>query len=294
MKGIILAGGMGTRLHPVTKGVTKQLLPIYDKPMIYYSLSTLMLAGIRDVLIISKPEDLPIFERLFGSGENIGMNFEYKIQIEPKGIAEAFLIGEEFIADDNVCLILGDNIFYGHNLSARLKSAVKIVEEQGDAVIFGYHVNHPELYGIIEYDKKGKVISLEEKPVVPKTNCAAVGLYFYNNDVVDLAKNITASRRGELEITEVNNQYLRRNRLQMKALGRGYAWFDAGSHDSFIEASNFVQTVEKRQGLKIACIEEIAYRMGFISKKQLRENVFLLGKNDYSQYLFKLLGVENV
>lgn len=288
MKGIILAGGLGTRLYPLTKITTKQLLPVYDKPMIYYSLSTLMLAGIRELLIISAPQHKSLFQSLFGDGKSFGLEISYATQKRPKGIAESFIIGEDFIGDDDVCLILGDNIFYGNELIPFLKGAANETKENNNAVIVGYYVNDPEKYGIVEYDSQKNVISVEEKPEDPKSNCAAVGLYFYNNDVVEIAKTITPSKRGELEITTVNEEYLKRNRLKLQVMGRGYAWFDAGSHDSLLDASHFVQTVENRQGLKIACIEEIAYRMGYINQEQLIELAVDLGKTKYSDYLFKL------
>ena len=288
MKGIILAGGLGTRLYPLTKITTKQLLPVYDKPMIYYPLSTLMLAGIRDILIISRPEHQRLFQELFGTGEQLGLSISYKAQEEPRGIAECFIIGEDFIGDDNVCLILGDNIFYGNELTDILQSAVKKVEEYGTAVNFGYYVSDPEKYGVIEFDEERNVLSIEEKPENPRSNCASVGIYFYNNDVVQIAKEIKPSKRNELEITSVNQEYLKRNLLSLEVMGRGYAWFDAGSHDSLLDASRFVQTVELRQGLKISCIEEIAYRLGHISREQLVVLAKDLGKANYSEYLFRL------
>ncbi len=288
MKGIILAGGLGTRLYPLTRITTKQLLPVYDKPMIYYSLSTLMLAGIREILIITAPQHKSLFQSLFGDGKSFGLDISYATQKRPKGIAESFIIGEDFIGDDDVCLILGDNIFYGNELIPFLKGAAAETKKNNNAVIVGYYVNDPKKYGIVEYDSHKNVLSVEEKPEKPKSNCAAVGLYFYNNDVVDIAKTITPSKRGELEITTVNEEYLKRNRLKLQVMGRGYAWFDAGSHDSLLDASHFVQTVENRQGLKIACIEEIAYRMGYINQEQLIELAVDLGKTKYSDYLFKL------
>jgi len=268
MKGIILAGGKATRLYPITRGVCKQMLPVYDKPLIYYSLSTLMFTGIRDILIISSPKDLPRFEDLLGNGESLGLNFSYAEQKEPRGIAESFIIGDKFIGDDNVCLILGDNIFYGHDLTEHLKEAAK--SDEG-AVIFGYYVKDPKRYGVIEFDKNCNVISIEEKPEKPKSNWVVTGLYFYNNEVVDIAKNLRPSDRGELEITNVNNEYLRRKELKVRLLGRGFAWLDTGTYDSLIDASTFIKTVEERQGLKVGCVEEIAYRMGYIDSKQLLE-----------------------
>ncbi|MBT4754382.1 MAG: glucose-1-phosphate thymidylyltransferase RfbA, partial [Chloroflexi bacterium] len=269
MKGIILAGGSGTRLYPVTKVTSKQLLPIYDKPMVYYPLSTLMLAGIREILIISTPEDTPKFEELLGDGSQLGLTLSFKVQPNPGGIAQAFIIGEEFIADDNVCLILGDNVFYGGQLPERLKNSVIEVERNNNAVVFGYYVNDPERYGVVEFDTSGKAISIEEKPEEPKSNYAVSGLYFYPNNVVEIAKNLQPSARGELEITDVNKSYLSSDRLKVEQMGRGYAWLDTGTHDSLLEASHFVQTLEKRQGMKISCIEEIAYRMGFIDRDQM-------------------------
>ncbi len=288
MKGIVLAGGLGTRLYPLTKVATKQLLPVYDKPMIYYSLSTLLLAGIKDILIICKPEDEAVFENLLGDGTHLGINISYKAQHKPNGIAQSFIIGEEFIGQDNVCLILGDNIFYGNYLTDLLDDAVRTTEEDNNAVIFGYWVKDPQKFGIVEYDEDKNVLSLEEKPEFPRSNCAAVGLYFYNNDVIEIAKSLKTSDRGEYEITDVNKEYLKRNRLKLEVMGRGYAWFDAGSHDSLLDASQFVQTVENRQGLKIACLEEIAYRMEYISKEQLIDLASNLGKTKYSDYLFRL------
>ena len=288
MKGIILAGGLGTRLYPLTKITTKQLLPVYDKPMIYYSLSTLMLSGIKDVLIITRPEHKSLFQTLFGDGSKLGISITYEVQEHANGIAECFIIGEEFIGDDDVCLILGDNIFYGNELIDLLQDGVKETVENKNAVIFGYYVSDPEKYGIVEYDSNKNVLSVEEKPVNPRSNCAAVGLYYYNNDVIQLAKTIKPSQRGELEITSINEEYLKQNRLKLQIMGRGYAWFDAGSHDSLLDASHFVQTVENRQGLKIACVEEIAYRMGYIDQDQLVDLAVDLGKTKYSDYLFKL------
>lgn len=284
MKGIILAGGSGTRLYPITKGVSKQLLPIYDKPMIYYPLSTLMLAGIRDVLIISTPVDLPAFERLFGSGEELGMRFSYAVQEAPNGLAEAFIIGEEFIGDDNVALVLGDNIFYGQGFTKSLKSAAQI--EEG-AMIFGYPVTDPERYGVVEFDENDNVISIEEKPEKPKSNYAVPGLYFYDNSVVDISKNIKPSSRGELEITTVNETYLKRGKLKVELFSRGMAWLDTGTHDSLIEAANFVETIQKRQGLYVSCIEEIAHHKGFINSDQLIKMAEPMKKTAYGQYLIQ-------
>ncbi len=284
MKGIILAGGSGTRLYPITKGVSKQLVPIYDKPMIYYPLSILMLSGIRDVLIISTPDDLPNFKKLLGNGKNIGMNFSYKVQPTPDGLAQAFILGEEFIKDDDVCLILGDNIFYGHGLSKLLASSVANCKNDM-ATVFGYYVKDPERYGVAEFDKDGKVISIEEKPKNPKSNYAVVGLYFFPNDVVKKAKTIKPSDRGELEITDLNRLYLEEERLKVELMGRGFAWLDTGTHESLLEASMFIQTIENRQGLKVACIEEIAYEMGYITKEKVLELAKFLSKNQYGQYL---------
>ncbi len=287
MKGIILAGGSGTRLYPITKGVSKQLLSIYDKPMIYYPLSVLMLAGIKEVLIISTPEDLPNFEKLLGDGSEIGMRFEYKVQPSPDGLAQAFILGEEFIGDDAVCLVLGDNIFYGHGLTQLLHQSVKNVQKEGKATVFGYYVNDPERYGVAEFDKEGNVTSIVEKPKKPKSSYAVVGLYFYPNSVIDIAKNIKPSHRGELEITTVNEVYLEKKNLKVELMGRGYAWLDTGTHESMLEASNFIHTIEKRQGLKVSCIEEIAYEKGYISREQLIELADPLKKNGYGQYLLK-------
>ncbi|MDG1395681.1 MAG: glucose-1-phosphate thymidylyltransferase RfbA, partial [Flavobacteriales bacterium] len=269
MKGIVLAGGSGTRLYPITKGVSKQLLPIYDKPMIYYPISVLMMAGIKDILIISTPDDLPNFKKLLGDGKSLGVSFSYVEQPSPDGLAQAFILGEEFIGNDAVCLILGDNIFYGQGLDELIKSAKAQVEQEKMATVFGYYVSDPERYGVAEFDDKGKVISIEEKPTEPKSNYAVVGLYFYTNDVIQIAKDIKPSKRGELEITTVNEVYLKRDALKVELMGRGYAWLDTGTHDSLNEASNFIQTIENRQGLKVACLEEIAYEQGFISKEQL-------------------------
>lgn len=287
MKGIILAGGTGTRLYPITKGVSKQLLNVYDKPMIYYPLSVLMLAGIKDILIISTPEDLPNFEKLLGDGSGLGISFEYKVQPNPDGLAQAFIIGEDFIGNDDVCLVLGDNIFYGHGLTQLLAESIGNVEKEKKATVFGYYVNDPKRYGVAEFDKDGSVLSIEEKPQDPKSNYAVVGLYFYPNSVVDIAKNVQPSHRGELEITSVNEAYLRQQNLKVKLMGRGYAWLDTGTHESMLEASNYIHTIEKRQGLKVACLEEIAYEKGYISKEQLLELAESLKKNAYGQYLIK-------
>ena len=285
MKGIILAGGSGTRLYPITKGVSKQLVPIYDKPMIYYPLSVLMLAGITEVLIISTPTDLPRFEQLLGDGSDIGMEFSYVVQPSPDGLAQAFILGEEFIGDDDVCLVLGDNIFYGHGLTDLLAQSVKNAQNENKATVFGYYVKDPERYGVAEFDEEGNVTSIEEKPAQPKSNYAVVGLYFYPNDVVKKAKNVKPSDRGELEITTLNQDYLQEERLKVELMGRGYAWLDTGTHESLLEASMFIQTIENRQGLKVACLEEIAYEMGYITKEQLIELAQPLKKNQYGQYL---------
>jgi glucose-1-phosphate thymidylyltransferase len=289
LKGIILAGGSGTRLYPITKAVCKQLLPIYDKPMIYYPLSALMLAGVRDILIISTPVDLPRFEEIFGDGSQLGLNFSYKEQLKPNGLAEAFIIGEDFIGNDNVCLVLGDNIFFGHGFVDLLTQAAEKVNGSGGASIFGYYVNDPERYGVVEFDDSGNAVSIEEKPNEPKSNYAVTGLYFYDNDVVRIAKTVSPSQRGELEITDVNIAYLKAGRLHVNLLGRGYAWLDTGTHDSLLEAGEFIATIEKRQGLKIACIEEIAYRLGYIDKQQLLRLAEPLRKNGYGRYLLNLL-----
>lgn len=288
MKGIILAGGSGTRLYPITKGVSKQLVPIYDKPMIYYPLSVLMLAGIKEILIISTPNDLPRFKDLFGDGSNLGLSFEYCEQPSPDGLAQAFTLGEEFIGEDDVCLVLGDNIFYGHGLTDVLAKSVKNVKEDNKATVFGYYVKDPERYGVAQFDADGNVISLEEKPKAPKSNYAVVGLYFYPNSVINIAKEIKPSPRGELEITDVNRCYLEKGALKVELLGRGYAWLDTGTHESLLEASQFIQTIENRQSLKVACLEEIAYEMGYITRDKLIELAEPLKKNQYGQYLLTI------
>ncbi|MDR0970874.1 MAG: glucose-1-phosphate thymidylyltransferase RfbA [Bacteroidales bacterium] len=289
MKGIVLAGGSGTRLYPITKGVSKQILPIYDKPMIYYPISVLMLAGIRDILIISTPEDLPCFKRLLGDGKNYGVNFSYAEQPSPDGLAQAFIIGEEFLNGEAGCLVLGDNIFYGQSFVSMLEKAVVDAEKNNKATVFGYWVNDPERYGVAEFDEKGNVLSIEEKPLNPKSNYAVVGLYFYPNKVVDVAKNIKPSQRGELEITSVNQKFLEESNLKVQLLGRGFAWLDTGTHESLYEASSFVEVIEKRQGLKIACLEEIAYNKRWISKEKLEEVARPMLKNQYGQYLMQLI-----
>ena len=288
MKGIILAGGSGTRLYPITKVISKQLLPVYDKPMIYYPLSTLMLAGIRDILIISTPQDLPLFQRMLGAGEDWGLNFSYVEQPRPEGLAQAFILGKDFIGNDNVCLVLGDNIFYGHGLPNLLKDACKNVEQQNIATVFGYSVTDPERYGVIAFDKDGRATSIEEKPEKPKSNYAVVGLYFYPNDVVKIASEIKPSARGELEITTVNQIYLNQNRLGVELMGRGFAWLDTGTHESLNEAGSFIQTIEMRQGLKISCVEEIAFKLGYISAQKLKTLAEPLQKNNYGKYLMQL------
>lgn len=285
MKGIILAGGSGTRLYPITKGISKQLIPIYDKPMIYYPLSTLMLAGITDILVISTPEYTPLFEQLLGDGSDIGVSLTYKVQEKPNGLAEAFILGADFIGDDSVCLILGDNIYYGSGLSKLVQEAA---QKTNGATVFGYHVNDPERFGVVEFDDNMKALSIEEKPENPKSNYAVTGLYFYDNTVVEKAKNLKPSDRGELEITDINKLYLDEGKLDVKLMGRGYAWLDTGTHDSMMEAASFIATIQKRQNLKVACLEEIAYRMGYISKEKLVELAQPMKKNDYGQYLLRL------
>ncbi len=288
MKGIVLAGGSGTRLYPITKGISKQLIPIYDKPMIYYPVSVLMLAGIKDILIISTPFDLPGFKRLLGDGSSFGVRFEYAEQPSPDGLAQAFIIGEKFIGNDSVCLVLGDNIFYGAGFSSLLQNSVQMAEEKNKATVFGYYVNDPERYGVAEFDKTGKCLSIEEKPEHPKSNYAVVGLYFYPNSVVEIAKNIKPSPRGELEITTVNQCYLKEDKLMVQTLQRGFAWLDTGTHDSLSEASTFIECIEKRQGLKVACLEEIAYKKGWITTEKLREEAQPMIKNNYGKYLLQL------
>lgn len=291
MKGIVLAGGSGTRLYPITKGISKQLIPIYDKPMIYYPISVLMLAGIKEILIISTPHDLPGFRRLLGNGNELGVHFEYAEQPSPDGLAQAFIIGEKFIGDDCVCLVLGDNIFHGSGFSGLLKQSVENAEKHGRATVFGYYVNDPERYGVAEFDKDGNCLSIEEKPEHPKSNYAVVGLYFYPNSVVSIAKDIKPSARGELEITTVNQEYLAQKKLTVQALQRGFAWLDTGTHDSLAEASTFIEVIEKRQGLKVACLEEIAYNCGWINREQLKELAKPMLKNEYGQYLEQLTNI---
>lgn len=288
MKGIVLAGGSGTRLYPITKGISKQLIPIFDKPMIYYPVSVLMLAGIREILIISTPYDLPAFRRLLGDGGSYGVHFEYAEQPSPDGLAQAFIIGREFIGNDSACLVLGDNIFYGSGFTGMLHESVRLAEEEGKASVFGYYVNDPERYGVAEFDKDGNCLSIEEKPMHPRSNYAVVGLYFYPNSVVDIARNIKPSARGELEITTVNQQYLACRNLKVQTLQRGFAWLDTGTHDSLSEASTFIEVIEKRQGQKIACLEEIAYKQGWISRERLLEEAKPMAKNAYGQYLMRL------
>lgn len=288
MKGIVLAGGSGTRLYPITKAISKQLIPIYDKPMVYYPISVLMLAGIKEILIISTPTDLPLFERLLGDGTNYGVRFEYAEQPSPDGLAQAFIIGREFVGNDSVCLVLGDNIFHGSGFETLLHNAVKTVEEEKRGCVFGYRVNDPERYGVVEFDANDQCVSIEEKPLKPKSNYAVVGLYFYPNDVLDIAQTIKPSARGELEITSVNQEYLRQNRLMVQTMGRGFAWLDTGTHESLSEASTFIEVIEKRTGLKLACLEGIAYEHGWIDSDKLREIAQPMAKNDYGQYLLKL------
>lgn len=285
MKGIVLAGGSGTRLYPITKSISKQIIPVYDKPMIYYPLSVLMLAGIKEILIISTPQDIHLYENLLGDGDDLGIRLEYAVQPSPDGLAQAFIIGEQFVGDDNVCMILGDNIFYGFDFSRTLKEATQLKD---GAMVFGYYVNDPERYGVADFDSNGKVLSLEEKPLEPKSNYAVTGLYFYSNDVVGKSKGLKPSKRGELEITDLNKIYLEEGRLSMKIMGRGMAWLDTGTHDSLLEASNFIATIENRQGLKVACIEEIAFRNGYINKEQLLKLAEPLKKNHYGEYLIKI------
>lgn len=289
MKGIVLAGGSGTRLYPITKGVSKQLLPVYDKPMIYYPISVLMLAGIREILIISTPEDLPVFRRLLGDGSDFGVHFEYAEQPSPDGLAQAFIIGEKFIGNDAICLVLGDNIFYGSFFTRMLSEAVQTAEHEEKATVFGYWVNDPERYGVAEFDENGNVLSIEEKPQNPKSNYAVVGLYFYPNKVVEVAKNIEPSARGELEITSVNQQFLKEGKLKVQTLGRGFAWLDTGTHDSLSEASTFIEVIEKRQGLKVACLEAIAFRKGWINAEKMQQLALPMLKNQYGQYLLKVI-----
>ena len=289
MKGIVLAGGSGTRLYPITQTISKQLLPIYDKPMVYYPISVLMLAGIRDILIISTPHDTPHFQELLGDGSQFGVNFQYKVQPSPDGLAQAFILGEEFIGNDDVCLVLGDNIFYGYGLTGMLHRSVKTVENERRSVVFGYYVNDPERYGVVEFDNEGKVLSIEEKPQAPKSSYAVVGLYFYTNDVIQVAKNVKPSARGELEITSVNQEYLNRGKLNVELMGRGFAWLDTGTHKSMLDASQVIETIEERQGLKVACLEEIAYNRGYITAEQVKKLAAPMAKNQYGQYLLRLV-----
>lgn len=289
MKAIILAGGAGTRLFPATLPVCKQLLPIHDKPMIYYPMSTVMLAGIREVLVISTPTDTPRFEELFGTGEDLGLSVSYAVQDRPRGLADAFIVGREFVGNDSVCLVLGDNIFFGHDFVKLLNASVRSIDRDGGAQVFGYHVHDPERYGVVEFDQSGSVLSIEEKPATPKSNYAVVGLYFYDNEVIDIAANLKPSSRGEIEITDVNREYLRRGKLSVQLMGRGYAWLDTGTHESMVEATNFVKAVEDRQGLKIGCVEEVAWRQGFIDNKQIKRLAERYAKNRYGAYLASLL-----
>ena len=293
MKGIVLAGGSGTRLYPITKGISKQLIPIFDKPMVYYPLSVLMLAGIRDILLISTPQDLPSFQRLLGDGSSFGVKLDYAEQPSPDGLAQAFIIGEKFIGNESVCLVLGDNIFHGNDFPQLLIDAVRTAEEENKATVFGYHVNDPQRYGVVEFNKEGKAVSIEEKPIVPKSQYAVVGLYFYPNRVVDIAKTIKPSKRGELEITSVNKCFLNDNQLMVQTLGRGFAWLDTGTHDSLSEASTYIEVIEKRTGLKIGCLEGIAYEQGWISAEQLRQDAEPMKKNEYGQYLLKLIDIQD-
>jgi len=289
MKGIVLAGGSGTRLYPITKGISKQVIPLYNKPMIYYPISVLLLSGIKEILIISNPEFIDLYRELLGDGSELGISFEYKIQPAPEGLAQAFILGEEFIGDDDVCLVLGDNVFYGHDLVSLLKNSVETVKDENKAVIFGYEVTDPERYGVVEFDKNMDVISIEEKPKIPKSNHAVIGLYYYPNDVIEIAKKVKPSARGELEITSVSQMYLEQNRLKVELMRRGYAWLDTGTFESLLAASNFIHAIESRQGLKIACIEEIAYKMGYINENQLQKIANSMNKNEYGQYLLNLI-----
>jgi len=289
MKGIVLAGGSGTRLYPITKGISKQVIPLYNKPMIYYPISVLLLSGIKEILIISNPEFIDIYRELLGDGSKLGISFEYKMQPAPEGLAQAFILGEEFIGDNDVCLVLGDNVFYGHDLVSLLKNSVETVKDENKAVIFGYEVTDPERYGVVEFDKNMDVISIEEKPKIPKSNHAVIGLYYYPNDVIEIAKKVKPSARGELEITSVSQMYLEQNRLKVEFMGRGYAWLDTGTFESLLAASNFIHAIESRQGLKIACIEEIAYKMGYINENQLQKIANSMNKNEYGQYLLNLI-----